>query len=94
MPTIKGVESKIRRVEGFAIAFIQNGRDVHGARDGMPPYPCVKAARGDMTANQWKVARFGQSYPGFDVEVYDGDGRLVTGQTKLTTVRGTYRKSA
>lgn len=40
--------------------------------------------------NGWKEKRFYQNYPGFEVDVLDGDGQPVTGQTKLATVRATY----
>ncbi|MBI4764966.1 MAG: hypothetical protein HY787_10215 [Deltaproteobacteria bacterium] len=43
-----------------------------------------------MTVNEWKKVRFAQSYPGFEVTVFDGDGNSVKGQTKLGSVRDTY----
>ena len=40
---------------------------------------------------QWKTDRFVNLYPGFDVEVLDGDGATVEfGQTLLETVRESY----
>ena len=90
MPKVKNVEKKIWDIEGFVVAFHQNGKNVHGAKDGIPQYQYSKAAKNDMTVNEWKMKRFGQSYPGYDVVVYDGDGDEVLGQTKLGTVRDTY----
>ena len=90
MPKVKNVEKKIWDVEGFDVAFRQNGKDIHGAKHGIPQYQLTKAAKNDMTVGEWKLKRFSQSYPGYDVAVYDGDGNDVPGQTKLGTVRDTY----
>lgn len=90
MSKVKNVEKKIRDVERFDAAFHQNGKDVHGAREGIPQYPYSRAAKKDMTVNEWKQERFGKSYPGYDVVVYDGNGDAVFGQTKISTVRDTY----
>lgn len=43
---------------------------------------------------EWRARRFWNVYPGFDVDVLDGDGEIVTaGQTLLQTVRETYEES-
>ena len=90
MPKLKNVEKKIWDTEGFDVKFLQNGKDVHGDKQGIPQYSYSKAAKNDMTVNEWKKVRFGQSYPGFDVMVLDGHGERVAAQTKLGTVRDTY----
>ena len=90
MPKVKNVEKHIWDVEGFGVAFHQNGKDVHGAKSGIPQYSYSKAAKNNMTVSEWKTKRFGQSYAGYDVVVYDGDGEVVSGQTTLGTVRDTY----
>lgn len=90
MPKVKNVERRIWDVEGFDVAFHQNGKDVHGAKEGIPQYSYSKAAKNDMTVNEWKLGRFAKSYPGYDVVVYDGNGNAVPGQTKISTVRDTY----
>ncbi|MCS4305721.1 hypothetical protein M2404_000034 [Rheinheimera pacifica] len=43
-----------------------------------------------MTVSEWKQARFAVQYPRYDVEVLDGDGSVVKGQTKLGMVRDSY----
>jgi hypothetical protein len=91
MPKVKNVEKKIWDVEGFDIAFHQNGKDVHGAKEGIPQYKYQKAAKNDMTVSEWKKGRFAQCYPGYEVVVYDGDGNEAAGQTKLGTVRDSYQ---
>lgn len=90
MPKVKNIEKKIWDVEGFDVAFHKNGKDVHGAKEGIPQYTYQKAAKHDMTVSEWKKIRFSQSYPGYEVVVYDGDGAEVPGQTKLGTVRDSY----
>jgi len=37
-----------------------------------------------------KATRIRPNYPGFDVDVINGDGQPVPGNTKLATVRDTY----
>lgn len=91
MPKVKNVEKKIWDTEGFDVEFRKNGKDVHGAKDGLPQYPYSKAAKNDMTVSEWRQKRFSQSYPGYEVAVYDGDSNeVLAGQTKLGTIRDTY----
>lgn len=92
MPKVKSVEKKIWDIEGFDIRFINgtNGKDVRNDKSGMPQYKYERMAKNDMTVNEWKTNRFKAIYPGFDVEILNGDGELVPGQTKLGTVRDTY----
>ena len=46
-------------------------------------------SRNDMTVAKWKE-KFKQPYPGYDVDVLDGNGDVVQGRTKLSTLRDTY----
>lgn len=90
MPKVKSVEKRIWDIEGFDVAFQQNGRDVRGDREGVPQYSYQRAAKDDMTVSEWREIRFFPSYSGFEVAVIDGDGNAVHGGTKLGTVRDTY----
>lgn len=92
MPKTKNVEKKIAVVERFTVKLRkQNGPDLHGAKDGLPPYPYKNAAPNDMTVSGYKQNRFRQVYPGYEPAVLDGDGNEVNmGQTKLSSVRATY----
>ena len=58
----------------------------------MPPYSYHRAADNDITVESWKATRFRPSYPGFQVDVVDAQGKSVQGNTKLGTVRDTYQK--
>jgi hypothetical protein len=91
MSTIANVERKIRRVEGFDVRILHlRGADVRGDRAGLPQYPFRHAAAGDITVEHWKETRFRPTFPGFEVDVMDGRGRSVQGNTKLSTVRASY----
>jgi hypothetical protein len=94
MPKVKNVEKKIWDIEGFDVQFRQNGKDVHGAKEGIPQYTYLNTTKNDMTVNEWKQKRFSQSYAGYEVAVLDGDGNEVAGQTKLGTVRDTYTEES
>jgi hypothetical protein len=86
------LEMKIARVEGFQVhVFTLDGRNVRSDREGMPPWNWEKAARDSWSVARWKQERFRSVYPGFDIEILDGDGVVVEfGQTLLETVRESY----
>lgn len=91
MPKVKNVEKKIWDIEGFDITFLHaDGRNVHGALANIPQYPYVNAAANDRTVTEWKTKRFAMTYPGFEVQVIDGNGNQAHGATKLGTVRDSY----
>ena len=92
MPKVKRVEKQIWDLEGFAVTIrYEDGRDVRGDRKGLPSYSHLeRAAKNSMTVAQWKDQRFRDRYPGFDVDVLDGDGEAAHGGTLLGTVRDSY----
>ena len=91
MSTIANVERKIRRLEGFDVRILHlRGADVRGDRMGLPQYSFRHAADSHFTVKRWKETRFRPSFPGFEVDVLDGRGRSVQGNTKLSTVRASY----
>jgi hypothetical protein len=91
MSVVANVERKIRRVEGFDVRILHlHGADVRGDRTGLPQYSFRHAAADDFTVEHWKETRFRPSFPGFEVDVLDGRGRSVQGNTKLSTVRTSY----
>ena len=92
MPQVKNVEKKIRAIEEFNIIIRSSfGADIRGDKQGVPQYPYERMAKDDMTVAEWKNGRFYKCYPGYDVDVLDGNGESVNGNTKLSTVRDTYR---
>ena len=92
MAKVGSVELKIARIEGFRVRIrYLGGPDVRGDREGMPAYPYERASRDAWTVADWRRERFSQVYPGFDVDVLDGDDNVVNaGQTRLETVRDSY----
>jgi len=84
-------ELRISQLEGFLVKIRHlDGADVRSDRAGMPTWPYERAARDSWSVADWKRERFLSIYPGFNVEVLDGDGNPVPGQTKLENLRDTY----
>jgi hypothetical protein len=91
MATVRSVQNKIWRVEGFRLSFLHaNGRNVNDNRRGIPAYPFLRQARNSWTVRGWQDNRFLPTYPGFRVAVYDSSGRRVNGNTLLGNLRDTY----
>jgi len=86
------VELRIANVEGFLVKIrhLVGGADVRSDREGLPSWPYERAARDTWTVADWKRERFAPRYPGFEVDILDGDGNALPGQTKLETVRDSY----
>jgi len=86
------IELKIQQVEGFLVRVLRpDGGNARSDRTGLPSWPYERAARDAWTVADWKRDRFARTYPGFSVEVLDGDVEVVVaGQTKLETVRDSY----
>jgi hypothetical protein len=91
MPKVGRVELRISQVEGFLVTLRHpDGGDVRSDRTGLPTWPYERAAKDAWSVADWKRERFGPTYPGFVVDVLDGDGEAAPGQTKLETVRDSY----
>jgi hypothetical protein len=90
--TIKQVENKIRRVEGFRVTIrhTRDGRDVRGDKTGVRQYNYERALKGAKNVREWRDGRFARTYPGFEVAVHRADGTVANGRTLLTTVRDGY----
>ena len=97
MPKLKFVETKIAAIEGFGVRFLHSGpgkvrgRDVRSDLEEVPGYGYRRAAAGNVTVRSWIATRFSPNYPGYAVDVLDGQGRPVHGATLLSTVRDGYR---
>lgn len=92
MAKIKNIEKRIWDIEGFDVRILtSDGRDVRSDLTGVPHYyDYERAAKNDITVETWRTTRFKVAYPGFDVDVLDGNGESVQGNTKLGTVRDSY----
>jgi hypothetical protein len=91
MAKLKNVEKKIWEMEGFDVKFIINGKNVRGDKEGVPQWSGQRQSKNNMTIKDWKN-KFSKQYPGYEVEVVDGDGNSTPGQTTLGTLRDTYNE--
>jgi hypothetical protein len=91
MPKVGRVELRISQIEGFLVKIHHlDGRDVRSDRQGMPSWPYERAAKDSWTVADWRRERFNTVYPGFDVDVLDGDCVPAAGQTRLENLRESY----
>jgi hypothetical protein len=91
MAKVGRVELQISQVERFLVKIhYLDGRDVRSDRTGMPGWPYEKAAKDSWTVAEWRRERFNAVYPGFDVDVLDGDCNAVLGNTRLKNLRESY----
>jgi hypothetical protein len=94
MATVRFIQGKIRRLEGFEARFRHGvtGRDVNDNMELPRGYPYQNAAADNMSVADWKRNRFDTNYPGFECDVRDARGNSIPGMTLLSTVRRTFDK--
>ena len=90
MAKVKNVEKKIWDVEGFDVVLKYNGKDLRGDKAGLPQFENNRASKSAWTVSEWKIKRFQKQYPGYEVEILDGDGNEVRGNMTLGNVRDSY----
>lgn len=92
MPQVRTIESKIRKFEGFDVKIMTpDGADVRSDKSLPAHYDeHVNRAADSMTVADWRRIRFSPQFPGYDVEVLQGDGRAAHGRTMLKTLRASY----
>jgi hypothetical protein len=91
MATVRAVERRIRRIEGFDVRIRHlDGRDVRGDRQDMPHYGYERAMKNRANVRTWIERRFRPNYAGFNVEVLMANGKRAHGGNHLATVRDTY----
>jgi hypothetical protein len=93
MAMVRSIERRIRRVEGFDVVIRDpaDGHNVRSDRGRFPAYEFLNRAADGETVERWKITRFDQRYLGYRCDVLDALGRRVRGNTRLRTVRWTYR---
>src|SRR4051812_37742388 len=98
VPKLEFTEKKISAIEGFVVKFLHSapgnakGRDVRSDKMNLPSYSYRRKAPGNQTVAAWIESRFSKAFPGYKVDVYDGNGKKVHGKTLLSTLRETYSK--
>lgn len=91
MSLVKNVEKRIWDVEQFDVIIKhEDGRDMRGDKQGIPMYDKSRMAKGQMTVSDWKAQRFHPAYAGLDVDILNGLGEPVAGNTLLSSVRDSY----
>lgn len=91
MAKVKNVEKRIWDIEGFDVIIKHGGKNKRSDATGLPHYTKYeKMAKNDMTVSEWKKNRFSPTFPGYTVDVLDGDGKVVSGHSKLGNVRDSY----
>jgi hypothetical protein len=91
MPSIERIEKQIYKLEGFKVRIRHlDGRDVRGDRSEVPGWPYERAAREILSVSEWKKTRFHKRYPGFTVDVLNGDDSVAHGKNSLSKVRNRY----
>ena len=91
MATIKSIEKRIWDIEGFEVQIVtEDGRDVRDDKVLNKQYEAGRAAKNSYTVNEWRENRFKVQFPGFDVNVLDGNGNKARGNLTLGNLRDTY----
>ncbi|MCX6008018.1 MAG: hypothetical protein NTZ34_12275 [Chloroflexi bacterium] len=92
MALIRSIERRIRKIEGFRVVIKdKSGRDIRSDMAHLSNYQYSRKTRKDMTVQDWKRTKFNKQYPGYKVTVIDGPGNAVVGNTKIGTVRESYK---
>lgn len=90
MPKVENIEKRIYDVEEFEVNILTPDRkNVRG--DALLPkqYEANRMTKNSFTVAEWK-SKFKTQFPGYDVEVLDGNGNNVDGHTLLSTIRDSY----
>jgi hypothetical protein len=91
VPRVDRIERRIAEVEGFDVRILRNGGDARGDLELPVHYRRYERRANDgTTVHEWKQTRFRPTFAGLDVEVLNGAGQPVPGQTSLRTVRQSY----
>jgi len=86
-------ELKGRAAEKWDMTREQTVRALAGIIQAKPSEASLKRmAKNDVIVADWKARRVADIYPGLAIDVLDGDGNVVTGNTKLGTVRDFLRR--
>ncbi|KAB1437573.1 hypothetical protein [Candidatus Galacturonibacter soehngenii] len=89
MPRVGFIEKTIYKQEGIDVKFFKDGKDVRGDLFLANNYKAGNRTKNNMNVKFLKEKLKAQ-YPGYDFEIYNGDGAKVHGNVTLGKVRDTY----
>lgn len=90
MPKVQAIEKRIFNVEGFDVIIRgQDGKDLRSDMVLPKQYQAERMTRNSHSVSQWKD-KFKEQYPGYEIDVLNGHGNKVRGNTKLSNVRDSY----
>ncbi|MBM3114288.1 hypothetical protein [Jeongeupia naejangsanensis] len=79
-------------LEGFDIEVLNKDGSIADLKtNGLPAYPYEKKAKSSINVADWK-SRFHKTYPSYTCEVFDANGNIAHGNTKLEKVRESYEE--
>ena len=94
MTTVRRLEKKISRIEGFDVRLRHaDGRDVRGDAQIADRFRFERALRNTANVRDWKDGRFRLLYDKYEIDVLRADGTKAHGNHLLSTVRDTYLDS-
>lgn len=89
MPKTEYVEKTIYNIEGVNVAFIKDGKNLRNEVKLPSNYKANKATKNSYNVSQFKE-KLKKQFPGYDFNVYDGNGNTCRGNRLLGNVRDTY----
>ncbi len=92
MPKVKSIEKKIWDKEGFDVVITMQGKDVRGDKNIPVSWPYERQSKNAMTVKEFKD-KFARVFPGYSVNILDGNGEPAAGNNLLGTVRDSYNDS-
>lgn len=90
MPKVEAIEKRISNIENFDVIIRgQDGKDLRSDMVLPKQYQAERMTRNSHSVNQWKN-KFKEQYPGYEVDVLNGQGNKARGNMKLSNVRDSY----
>lgn len=80
----EGLAVQIKAVEGIDVGIAAPAGTI------FDPYPYTRAAWGTMTIAELKQKRLIPAAKGYTVDVFDANGQIPNGRTKIETIRKGY----
>lgn len=89
MPKVGYTEKTIKENEGVKVNFMKDGKNVRSEVQLPANYQSGRQTKNAANVNFLKE-KLKKQYPGYDFEVYDGQGKKARGNMLLGTLRDTY----